>query len=40
MPMAIRVVSREKYDEWLAEAKKKFAAAELPTRLASSEPAR
>jgi cytochrome c oxidase subunit 2 len=40
MPMAIRVVSREKYDEWLAEAKKKFAAAESPTRLASSEPAR
>lgn len=35
MPMAIRVVSREKYDEWLAESKKKFAAAESPIRLAS-----
>ncbi|HEY8162555.1 MAG TPA: cytochrome c oxidase subunit II [Methylocystis sp.] len=40
MPMAIRVVSREKYDEWLAEAKKKFSAAESPTRLALSEQAR
>ncbi|MEK4033433.1 cytochrome c oxidase subunit II [Methylocystis sp. IM3] len=40
MPMAIRVVSREKYDEWLAESKKKFSAAESRTRLASSEPAR
>ena len=40
MPMAIRVVSREKYDEWLAESKKKFSAAEFPTRLASSEQAR
>lgn len=37
MPMAIRVVSREKYDEWLAESKKKFSAAESRTRLASSE---
>ncbi|PPD44438.1 MAG: cytochrome c oxidase subunit II [Methylocystis sp.] len=37
MPMAIRVVSREKYDEWLAEAKKKFAAAGSPARLAASE---
>jgi cytochrome c oxidase subunit 2 len=40
MPMAIRVVSREKYDEWLAESKKKFSAAESSTRLASSEQAR
>jgi cytochrome c oxidase subunit 2 len=40
MPMAIRVVSREKYDEWLAESKKKFSAAESRTRLASSEQAR
>lgn len=40
MPMAIRVVSREKYDEWLAESKKKFAAAGSTTQLASSEQAR
>lgn len=40
MPSAIRVVSREKYDEWLAEAKKKFSAAESPVRLASGEQAR
>lgn len=36
MPAAIRVVSREKYDEWLAESKKKFAAAETPVKLAES----
>jgi cytochrome c oxidase subunit II len=40
MPMAIRVVSREKYDEWLAEAKKKFSAADTPVRMASQEQAR
>jgi cytochrome c oxidase subunit 2 len=40
MPMAIRVVSRDKYDAWLAESKKKFAGTESPTRLASSEQAR
>lgn len=40
MPSAIRVVSREKYDEWLAEAKQKFAAAQTPVRLAASEQAR
>lgn len=40
MPSAIRVVSREKYDEWLAESKKKFSAAETKVRLASSEQAR
>lgn len=40
MPSAIRVVSREKYDEWLAESKKKFAAAQTPVRLASGEQAR
>jgi cytochrome c oxidase subunit 2 len=40
MPMAIRVVSRDKYDAWLVEAKKKFAAAESHTRLASNEQAR
>lgn len=32
MPIAIRVVSPESYETWLAEAKKKFAAAE-PTRV-------
>jgi cytochrome c oxidase subunit 2 len=40
MPMAIRVVSREKYDEWLAESKKKFPAAETPVRMASDVQAR
>jgi len=40
MPSAIRVVSREKYEEWLAESKKKYAAAEMPVRLAASEVAR
>jgi cytochrome c oxidase subunit 2 len=40
MPMAIRVVSRDKYEAWLAEAKKKFAGAEPLTRVASSEQAR
>lgn len=37
MPAAIRVVSREKYDEWLAESKKKYSAAESPVKLAASE---
>jgi cytochrome c oxidase subunit 2 len=32
MPVAIRVVSNEKYQAWLAEAKKKFAGAEDPAR--------
>ena len=40
MPSAIRVVSREKYEEWLAEAKKKYASAETPVKLAASEAAR
>jgi cytochrome c oxidase subunit II len=40
MPSAIRVVSREQYDEWLAESKKKFSAAESPVRLASEAQAR
>ena len=40
MPSAIRVVSREKYEEWLAEAKKKYAAAETPVKLAASEAVR
>lgn len=39
MPSAIRVVSREKYDEWLAEAKKKFAAAESHVRVAARDAA-
>ena len=37
MPSAIRVVSREKYEEWLAAAKKKYSAAETPVKLASSD---
>ena len=40
MPSAIRVVSREKYEEWLAEAKKKYAVAETPVKLAASEAVR
>jgi len=37
MPSAIRVVSREKYEEWLAAAKKKYSAAETPVKIASSD---
>jgi cytochrome c oxidase subunit 2 len=37
MPSAIRVVSSEKYEEWLAAAKKKYSAAETPVKLASSD---
>ena len=37
LPAAIRVVSREKYEEWLAESKKKFAAAQTPVRMAAGE---
>ena len=37
MPSAIRVVSHEKYEEWLAAAKKKYSAAETPVKLASSD---
>jgi len=41
MPIAIRVLSQEKYAAWLAEAKKKFAAKdEAPARLAANETAR
>lgn len=37
MPVAIRVVSEERYAEWLAEAKKKFASADAaPVHLAAS----
>jgi cytochrome c oxidase subunit II len=35
MPAAIRVVSREAYDAWLAEAKKKYASAEPRLRVAA-----
>lgn len=36
MPIVIRAVSREKYNEWLAEAKQKFAGADSRTRLAAA----
>jgi cytochrome c oxidase subunit 2 len=36
MPIAFRVVSQEKYDAWLADAKKKFAAAPNAIRVAAS----
>jgi cytochrome c oxidase subunit 2 len=36
MPAAIRVVSWEKYQEWLEEAKKKFAGAESRQRFAAA----
>jgi len=36
MPIAFRVVSQDKYDAWLADAKKKFAAAPSSIRLAAS----
>jgi cytochrome c oxidase subunit II len=40
MPIAIRVVSQEKYTAWLADAKKKFASAEDATRsVAAAQPA-
>jgi cytochrome c oxidase subunit 2 len=35
MPIAFRVVSEEKYKEWLADSKKKFASAEGGTQLAT-----
>lgn len=37
MPLAIRVVSEEKYAAWLADAKKKFAAAPLETPVQRAE---
>ena len=40
MPSAVRVVSQAKYAEWLAEAKKKYAAIEAPSKLAGALPAR
>ena len=36
MPIAFRVVSQDTYDAWLADAKKKFAAAPSATRLADA----
>jgi cytochrome c oxidase subunit II len=38
MPMAIRVVSQEKYAAWLADAKKKFAAKDDPSRMVAGQP--
>jgi len=37
MPSVIRVVSREKYEEWLAASKKKFSAADAPVRYAATD---
>jgi cytochrome c oxidase subunit II len=39
MPLAFRVVSADKYAEWLATAKKKFAASSTTTRFAALQPA-
>jgi cytochrome c oxidase subunit 2 len=36
MPIAFRVVSQDKYDAWIADAKKKFAAAPSAIRIAAS----
>lgn len=36
MPVAIRAVSAEKYTAWLADAKKKFASADTPVRVAAA----
>lgn len=36
MPLAIRVVSEEKYKAWLADAKKKFASTDAPVRTAET----
>ncbi len=37
MPIAFRVVSQEQYDAWLVDAKKKYASAESPVRLADDD---
>jgi cytochrome c oxidase subunit 2 len=37
MPIAFRVVSQEKYDAWVADAKKKYASADSATQLASTD---
>jgi cytochrome c oxidase subunit 2 len=34
MPIAFRVVSQDEYEAWLADAKKKYAAAESAVRVA------
>jgi cytochrome c oxidase subunit II len=39
MPIAFRVVSEEKYQAWLADAAKKFASAEAPSKLAAADDA-
>ncbi len=39
MPIAFRVVSEDKYQAWLADAKKKFAAAGSAIRLANADAA-
>ncbi len=39
MPLAIRVVSQEKYAAWLADAKKKFAAKDDASRMVAGMPA-
>ena len=39
MPIAFRVVSEDAYKAWLADAKKKFAAADGATQLAAADPA-
>jgi len=37
MPIEVEVVSQERFDQWVAEAKTKFASAGAPTRVASGE---
>jgi len=37
MPIAFRVVSQDKYDAWLLDAKKKYASAETPVRVADED---
>ena len=39
MPIAFRVVSEEKYQAWLQDAKKKFASSEAPSKLAAADEA-
>lgn len=38
MPISIRVVSESEFTAWVSEAKQKFAAADLPTRVAQGAP--
>ena len=37
MPIAFRVVSQEKYEAWLSDAKKKFASADSPVQVAGAD---